>query len=52
MTAREASFALILAVASALIAVGAFRIADSVGYIVTGVLLGVWAWLVFAEVES
>jgi hypothetical protein len=49
---RERIMAFLLAVAAGLITIGAFRCADFAGFIVAGILLGVWSWLVFGEVDG
>lgn len=49
MTAREWMLAGFLAVAGALIAAGAFSYDRTAGYIVSGLLVASWAWLVFAD---
>lgn len=45
---REITFAVALAVAGALIATGAFLIHDAAGFVVAGVLVGAWSWLVLS----
>lgn len=48
MPMREFLFAVLTAVAAALISVGAFLERPSVGLVVAGVLLAVWSWMVLA----
>lgn len=48
---REGILAALLAVAAVFLVIGAALISEAVGWIVAGVVLAVWAWLVFGEVE-
>ena len=49
MSRREAFFAVALAAAGGFIIKGGFLISDPVGYILAGVLLAGYAWLVLGE---
>lgn len=51
MTAREWMLAGLLAVAGALVAYGIFTISTPAGFIVSGLLLAGWGWLVFGDVQ-
>lgn len=52
MPIREILFAVLTAVAAALISVGAYLERPSVGLVVAGVLLAVWSWMVLAGVSD
>lgn len=47
---RERILAVLLAAAAGLVIVGAFQACDVAGFVVAGVLLAGWAWLIFGEV--
>lgn len=46
---RQVVFAGVLAVAGALIAVGFAQAWEPLGFIVAGILLAVWSWLILAD---
>lgn len=49
---RELVFAVLLVVASAAIVTGAAMLSLGAGWITFGMLLAVWSWLIFGEVEA
>lgn len=51
MSVREWLFAALTFVAGVLVVVGVFRVFDAAGFMVAGVLLAVWSWLVLSETE-
>lgn len=51
MAAREAFFAALLLVAGGLIVQGCAQIDTGVAWIVAGLLLAGWSWLIFGEVQ-
>lgn len=51
MTLREWVFAAVLAAAGVLISYGVYLMFDALGFVVGGLALGGWAWLVLSEVD-
>lgn len=49
---REQTLAVLLFAAAALIVVGVSKFSAGAALIVAGLLLGLWSWLVFGEVDA
>lgn len=52
MAARELLFAVLLLIAAGLVTVGAWRLDQSVGLIVGGILLAGWSWLLLGDIDE
>jgi hypothetical protein len=52
MSKREAILALLLAVAATMVVVGAAQLAEPVAWILGGLLLAVWSWLILADIPA
>lgn len=49
MTVRVVVFAVLLAAAGGLVVAGAWRLDESFGLVVAGVLLAGWSWLILSD---
>jgi hypothetical protein len=49
---QEQTLAVLLLVAAGLITAGAARFSTGAAFIIAGVLLALWSWLIFGEVDA